>query len=827
VSAGARRERAGADECGSPVKPQPAGTVAASAPGLAADEAAARFERHGANEIARREATPRWRVLLAQLTSPLVLILVGAAVVSALVGAHSDAIAITVIVGVNALIGYVQESRAEQAILALRSLTAARATVVRDGAAKVIAAREVVPGDVLLLEPGDVVAADGRVHEASSLTLIEAVLTGESLPVEKSREPVAPEAPIAERHDRVFMGTTVATGTARVEVTDTAMTTELGRIAHLLAQPDTSATPLQRRLAVLGKVLLYVTVALVGVVALLGWLRGLPWLDLLLISVSLAVSAVPEGLPAVLTVAMALGVRRLAAHRVLVRRLSAVETLGCATVVCTDKTGTLTTGVMALREHWGPKHELLLAASACCDAELQGEGGVGDPTELAILRAAAELGIVRADIERDHPRVRTLPFDTERRRMSVWRADGRCYVKGALESLRPLCASMPEGVTDAADELARDGLRVLAIATGTSTDERELELLGLVGIADAPREEARAAIAAARAAGVHIVMITGDHPLTAEAIARELGIVAQGESVEQRVYARKTAADKTAIVAKLRAAGEIVGMTGDGVNDAPSIREADVGIAMGQAATEVTREAADMILTADDLGGVVAAIREGRIVYDNIRKTVIYLLAGNASGLAMMLFAAAVGWPLPLMPLQLLWLNIMCEPLPGIALAIDPADDDVMRRPPRDPRAPLLDGVAWRHIAWVSLLQAAVAMGAYAWGHQRGELEMARTLAFATLVFGVLLRSFAARSPDKLLWEVGWARNLPLLAVVSFSVLLQITLHTVPLLREWLGLAELTVMELGAALALGFVPVTVVELAKLVARRRRTRAHSG
>ncbi len=794
--------------------------------GLAGHEAGALLERHGPNEITRREATPRWRVLLGQLTSPLVLILLGAAVVSALIGAVSDAIAIAVIVGINAVIGYVQESRAEEAILALRSLTAARATVVRDGSARVIAAREVVPGDVLLLEPGDVVAADGRVHQAATLTLIESVLTGESMPVEKRTEPSIADAPIAERHDRVFMGTTVATGTARVVVTETAMSTELGRIAHLLAQPDTSSTPLQRRLDALGHVLLVATVALVGLVGLLGWMRGLAWYELVMTTVSLAVSAVPEGLPAVLTVAMALGVRRLAAHRVLVRRLSAVETLGCATVVCTDKTGTLTTGVMTLREQWGAdERELLHAAAACCDAELHDDDddGVGDPTELAILRAAKRAGITRAAIEREEPRLRTLPFDTERRRMAIWRASGRCYVKGAVEAVRPLCTRLPEGATEAAEQLARRGLRVLAIARGAQDDESQLELLGLVGLADAPRDEARAAITAARAAGVRIVMITGDHVLTAEAIARELGIVRDGEAVDGLVFARKTAADKTEIVARMRAAGEVVAMTGDGVNDAPSIREADVGIAMGQGATEVTREAADMILTTDDLGGAITAIREGRIVYDNIRKTVIYLLSGNAAGLAMMLLAAAVGWPLPLMPLQLLWLNIMCEPLPGIALAIDAADDDVMRRPPRPPQAPLLDGAAWRHIAFVSLLQAAVAMAAFAWGIARGGVELGRTMAFATLVFGVLLRSFAARHPDKLLWEVGWSRNLSLLVVVSVSCALQLALHTVPLVRAWFGLAPVTLLELAATLALGLVPVTVVELGKLVRRARRPR----
>jgi P-type Ca2+ transporter type 2C len=320
-------------------------------------------------------------------------------------------------------------------------------------------------------------------------------------------------------------------------------------------------------------------------------------------------------------------------------------------------------------------------------------------------------------------------------------------------------------------------------------------------------------------------MITGDHALTAEAIARELGIVADGEATEGRVYARRTATDKTDIVANLRRTGEIVGMTGDGVNDAPSIREADVGIAMGRNATEVTREAADVVLTTDDLRGVITAIREGRVVYDNIRKTVIYLLSGNAAGLAMMLFAAAAGWPLPLLPLQLLWLNIMCEPLPGIALAVDPADDDVMRRPPRHPSAPLLDGAAWRSIGWIASLHAALAMAAFWWGMQRGGLDLGRTLAFATLVFGVLLRSFAARHPEKLLWEIGWLRNASLVLVVLSSIGLQIALHTISPIRRWFGLADVTVFELAATLALGFVPVSLVEIAKLV-RRARSRTPS-
>jgi Ca2+-transporting ATPase len=537
-------------------------------------------------------------------------------------------------------------------------------------------------------------------------------------------------------------------------------------------------------------------------------------------TVSLAVSAVPEGLPAVVTVALAVSVRRLSARRVLVRRLSRVETLGCATVICTDKTGTLTTGVMAVRDIWAQDERgILYAAAACCDAELDGEGGgVGDPTELAILRAAVEHGVQRAAIERAEPRRRVEPFDPDRRRMAVWRASGRVYVKGAAEVLAPMCSELPEGWVQAAEAMASRGLRVLAVAVGTRDDESDLVMLGLIGLADAPRKEAIEAVARSQQAGVRVVMITGDHALTARSIARELGIVVPGVDASELVYARKTAADKTSIVAELRRRGEIVAMTGDGVNDAPSIREADIGVAMGKGATDVTREAADMILTDNDLGGVVTAIREGRIVYDNIRKTVVYLLSGNAAGLLVMLFAAAIGWHLPLLPLHLLWLNVMCEPLPGLALAIDPPDDDVMRRKPRHPEAPLLGRESWLHIAWVAALQAAVSLAAFGWGLAHGDLELARTLAFSTLVFGVLLRSFAARNPDKLLWEVGYARNTLLLVVVTISVGLQLLLLALPWTREVFQLAALTAPQVVAALALGFVPVTIVEVTKLVRR---------
>ena len=423
-----------------------------------------------------------------------------------------------------------------------------------------------------------------------------------------------------------------------------------------------------------------------ALVAVLGFLRGLPRMEVLLSSVSLAVAAVPEGLAAVVTIALALGVQRMASRHVLIRTLPSVETLGCATVICTDKTGTLTTGVMVVRELWGGDHSaLLFAAAACSDAELAADGrsGTGDPTELAILMAAAQRGIDRKAIESERPRVAVEPFDADTKRMSIRRGDGKLYVKGAVEVVLPVCATGTENAVEANAGMARQGLRVLAVAVGEGPGEANLKLLGLVGIADPPRTEAIAAVALARAAGIKTVMITGDHPVTAEAIGRELGILTPADDPAEVVHARATPEDKLRIVREWKARGDVVAMTGDGVNDAPALREAHIGIAMGQTGTEVTREASDMILTDDNFASIVAAVQEGRGIYDNIQKTLVYLLAGNVGELAVMLGASAVGLPLPLLPLQLLWINLVTDGLPALALVGDP-----MRGRPAAPAAP-------------------------------------------------------------------------------------------------------------------------------------------
>jgi len=760
-------------------------------------------------------------LLLAQFKSPLILLLLVASAVSAALGELVDALAIGTIVLLNGFVGFFQESRAEKSVLALRSMTAPRARVIRDGTGVVIPASEVVRGDVLVLEAGDVVAADARLLVANRLTTNEAALTGESTPAEKQAEAAAPDAPLAERHDTVFMGTAVATGTATAEVLAIGMQTELGHIAHLLNSVQRTETPLQRRLATVSGTLIKICGAIVVAVAVLGLLRGQGLLEVFMSAVSLAVAAVPEGLPAVVTIALAVGVQRMAARHVLIRKLPAVETLGSATVICTDKTGTLTTGVMTVRELWGPDHDALIAAGvACCDAELgeDGQGGVGDTTELAILSAGRERGFRRDEVEAQRPRVHENPFDSDRKRMSILRSDGVLYVKGAVESVVPLCISPDPQVHEANRQMAARGLRVLAVATGHGPEEQGLTLLGLVGMADPPRTEVIDAIREARRAGVETVMITGDHPTTAQAIARELGLLAEGEDPAERVHARASPQDKLDIIRSWKDRGAIVAMTGDGVNDAPALREAHIGIAMGRTGTEVTREAASMVLTDDNFASIVAAVREGRGVYDNIKKTLVYLLTGNAGELMVMLFAALLGFPLPLLALQLLWINLVTDGLPALALVMDPPGKHVMSVPPRAPDSEMLGKREWRRILVIGLMDALVTLGVFVWALTHRDVAEARSLAFAVLVFTELFRSFAARSEDLVFWEVGAFTNLRLVAVVVVSVFIQLALHEIPATQQLFELSPLPPWELGLALGLGLVPVTLIELSKLVRR---------
>lgn len=790
--------------------------------GLTSAKAAAKLAALGPNELARAQAASPWKILASQFGSPVIWLLLAACLVSALLGETADAVAIGVIVVINGLVGFFQEYRAERAVIALRSMTAPRARVLRDGQPVIIPARDVVTEDVLLLEAGDLVAADATVLEANALTVNESLLTGESMPVEKVVEPAAAEAPLAERRDTVFTGTAVSNGTGIAEVVAIGMDTELGKIAHLLTSVEDTDTPLEKQLARVSQTLLYLCVGVVGVVAVAGFLRGTHLLDVFLSAVSLAVAAVPEGLPAVVTIALAIGVQRMASRHVLVRKLQAVETLGSANVICTDKTGTLTTGVMAVRELWGPDHQKVLdAATACSEASLNQDerDGVGDPTEIAILLAASERGIRRDDIERSRPRTAVHPFDSERKMMSIRRADGVLYVKGAVEIVLARCIAGTEGAAESNVQMAARGLRVLAVATGATDEERDLRLLGLIGIADPPRTEAIEAVTAARGAGIETVMITGDHPTTARAIAWELGILRPGKAPEEFVHARASPEDKLRIVRSWKTKGAVVAMTGDGVNDAPALREAHIGIAMGRSGTEVTREASDMILTDDNFASIVAAVREGRGIFDNIQKTLVYLLSGNSAELLVMLLAAVFGLPLPLLPIQLLWVNLATDGFPALALVADPVSPDALKRPPRRPNEPILGRSEWLSIAFTGVVQTATTLGTFVWALRSRNLEEARNLAFTVLVFGELFRAFAARSPTRLFWETGAFKNLALLGVVLASVLIQLGIHHIPATRSIFRIGAISLSDCILSLVIGLLPVTFVECGKLVRRR--------
>lgn len=866
--------------------------------GLASPEAAQRLQQAGPNTLRQAHTVSALALLAGQFGSLVIWVLIGAALVSAALGEVIDGLAILAIVLLNALLGFVQEYRAEQSVAALARLAAPKARVVRQGHAAVIAAAEVVCGDILLLDAGDLVAADARLVEAATLRSSEAPLTGESQPVEKRAEICDTDTPLAERHNMVFLGTSVATGSGRALVVATGMDTEVGHIATLLDTASSGATPLQRRLDQVARNLLWACLGIVAAVFALGLLRAVPPFELFLSAISLAVAAIPEGLPAVVTIALALGVQRMVRRHALVRRLPAVETLGCAQVICSDKTGTLTVGAMTARQvatsasifsvsgegyattgtfsadgardraaEEALLDELLRAAAACNDAELWVQDNhplaVGDPTEIALLVVAAKRGITRDLLETEMPRLDVIPFDSDRKRMTVIRqraGQAWAFVKGAPEVVLERCSAIrtPHGVQvltesdrgrmlQTSARMAHEALRVLALAerpldatTSPEVSEQDLIFLGLIGLQDPPRAEALDAVQRCRRAGIRTVMITGDHPDTAHAIARELGILQPGDAVmvgheldllsaqelTQRVagiavYARVTAEHKLRIVRAWKACGAVVAMTGDGVNDAPALKEASIGIAMGLTGTEVTKEAAAIIITDDNFASIVAAVEEGRGIYDNIAKTLAYLLGGNASELAVMFLAALVGWPLPLLPLQLLWINLVTDGLPALALAIDPIDPGVLQRPPRHPEAQLLDWAFCQRLALVGCLTAGVALSAFAYTwYSDHNLAQARDAAFSTLVFAELFRALGARSDTRTVWEVGLWSNIPLCVIVLASLGLQLAIHHLPALQTLFGTTPISLYQCLAWIGLGVIPLLGLELRKVLLRRK-------
>lgn len=789
--------------------------------GLSADDVILSHRKYGRNEIESQVGRSVWRLLAEQFMSPLVLLLLAATALSAALGEWAESSAIAAILVLNAVVGFFQEFKAEKSVQALKQMTAPRATVLRDGKIVVIAASEVAHGDLLLLEAGDIVAADAKIIESANLQINEAILTGESQPALKSATPSLPE-----RQQIAFMGTSITTGNARAEVIAVGMLTELGKIAGLLANTKSPPTPLQTQLKEVGKTLLKVCAGIFLLILILGWIHHRPWLDLVVFAISLSVAIVPEGMPALVTVALALGVRRMAAQNVLVRSLPSVETLGSVSVICTDKTGTLTTGKMRVTEMSGTdRDELIRNAVSCCDAELgeNGESPRGDPTELAILIAAGELGIVKSEIESSNPRIATQPFDATRKRMSIARADNEIYVKGAFETVIPLCDDLQDraAIEAKSEGMTSQGMRVLAIATGMGVAEKNLKYSGLIGISDPPREEAKQAIHDARTAGIEVVMITGDHPTTAAVIAREIGLLLPGENLGERVHARTTPKEKLEIIRGWKRKGAIVAMTGDGVNDAPALQEAHIGIAMGKEGTEVTRQAADLILADDNFASLISAVKEGRSIYQNIRKATVFLLTGNFGELFTVLGASLIGLPLLFSAPHLLWINLVTDSLPALALIADPTPKGIMSVPPRPSTEPLLGKPEWTWIISVGALEGSLVLALFIWTLKHEGVEQARNLAFTTLVLSQLWRSFSARSRTRLFFQVGFRNNLWLLGVVFATASLQIGMHFNHIAQKAFGLKPLTLPDLVTIFGFSIVTAILIELRKLIFSFRR------
>ncbi|MGW0495329.1 cation-translocating P-type ATPase [Streptomyces sp. NPDC003007] len=850
------------------------------ATGLSSDEAARRLELYGPNEIPAEPPTRVWRRVLQQLRDPLILVLLVAAALTIATGDFSDAAVILLVITVNTVVGVVQEVRAEQAVMALSAMSAPAARVVRDGEERSVAAAEVVPGDVVLVAEGDIVPADGDVLAAALLLADESSLTGESVPVEKVSDS-------GEVRGAVSAGTVIVRGHGRVVVTATGAYSALGRIASLLGGAP-GLTPLQHRLVKFGRTLAAVTVALCAVVLALGLVRGQPVELMIVAAISLAVAAVPESLPAVVTLALALGARRMADRHAIVRRLPAVETLGSVTVIATDKTGTLTEGRMAAEQLWtslgeasvvGTGYEpegrvirdgeavtandapdltaLLSVAMLCNDAALEPPShhspewsALGDPTEAALLVAGARLGMDRAALDRELPRLEEIPFDSARKRMTTVhrRPDGgvRIACKGAPESvLRPqILADRPEAVARAAaqaEALARRGYRVLAVASADHegraqpppTWESGLSLLGLVGILDPPRSASEPTITACKRAGIVPVLITGDHPLTARSVAGRLGIATRddevttgdrirtgtaGDLTDVRVYARTTPEQKLDIVQAWRGAGHVVAMTGDGVNDGPALRQADIGVAMGRRGTEVARQAADLVLADDNPATIVAAVEEGRRVYANVRRFLLYALAGGTAEILVMLLGPFLGMPLPLLPAQILWINLLTHGLPGVALGAEPVDPDTMRHPPRPPEESVLGAGLWPRILFMGAFVATVTLVVGVWARETGRpWQSMMFLVLGATQLGVALGSRA---------RPGTLANPFLLVAVGVALSLQAAGVYLPPLRDLLGTEPLPLTDLAIACLLSGLGHVVMRLqARLRPERPPRSAH--
>lgn len=831
--------------------------------GLTSSEASRRLVEVGHNQLNTVQKISPWRIFLDQFTDFMVLVLIGAAIISGLLGEKEDALTIMAIIVLNAVLGFFQEYRAEKSLEALKELTAPLAHVWRDGKVQRVPAKELVPGDIMVLESGDRVSADGRIVEQVNLEVNEATLTGESMAVAKSDEILREANPVlGDQRNMLFAGTVITSGRGKAVVTATGMKTEIGKIAGMISQAEDEATPLQKRLEQLGQWLVFICLGVCAMVGTMGVLRGEPPRQMFLAAVSLAVAAIPEGLPAIVTISLAIGVQKMIKRNAIIRKLPAVETLGCATVICSDKTGTLTQNKLTVTKVWSGQQEYLTSklidqrnkeieiptgikrlfeiGVLCNNAQLEKEEKgrsleyrvIGDPTEGAILAAAAGCGLTSGDLSQKLRREGELPFSSERKRMGVWVSDvsGNHWlmVKGAADVLLERSTGFQNGekvvqlsselkliIKQQIDSWGAEALRVLAVAyrpiePGESRDpsqndpEQGLIFAGLLGMTDPPRPESKQAIEKSRRAGINVKMITGDYPRTAAAIGKQISLLrpegkiitgaeldqlSEGELAEViteiDVFARVSPHHKLRVVKALKRNGAVVAMTGDGVNDAPAIKESDIGVAMGISGTDVTKEASAMVIADDNFATIVAAVEEGRTIYDNIRKFIRYLLSCNMGEILTMFGGILLGLPFPLLPIQILWVNLVTDGLPAIALGMDPAEPGVMSRSPRPPQEGIFSRGLGKKIVLQGLLIGVATLGVYLIQLRGGQsLEAARTAAFATLVFAQLCFVFQCRSEDRSLLENNQLQNPYLLGAVAVSTLMQIGVVYLPWLQK-------------------------------------------
>lgn len=877
--------------------------LGASVEGLSDEDAGRRLERFGPNELREEKGRPRWLIFFDQFKDFLILLLLASTLVSVFIGEIFDAVAIMAIVFMSTILGFLQEYRAERALERLKEMAAPEAMVLREGQERRVPARKVVPGDVILIHPGDKLPADVRLIEQFNLKVDEAPLTGESVPVHKEVASLPPETVLADRKNMLYAGTVVTYGRGKAVVVSTGMETEFGKIAEMIQMVEEEETPLERRMAEIGRWLGVGSVAVVAVISLLGVLRGNELLEMFLWGVSLAVAAVPEALPAVVTGALAIGVQRMARRNAIVRRLPAVETLGCTTFICSDKTGTLTRNEMTVRRIWLDGHTievtgvgyepegtfisgsdpvkdededlrlLLRAAVLCNDAHLAQEGEtwsiVGDPTEGALVVAAAKAGLDKRELDEVYRRIAEVPFTSERKRMStVHETPDQIKIvcaKGAPELLLATCdRRLGEGhpvplgeagrqeILRANERMAADALRVLGIAyrelppAADDFDEEEIEkrliFLGMMAMMDPPRDEVRDALSQSEAAGVQVAMVTGDHELTAEAVAEELEMLPEhratltgaeldrmtGKEFEREVedvavYARVSPQHKVTIVEALKTRGHIVAMTGDGVNDAPALKRADMGVAMGITGTEVTKEASDMVLADDNFATIVAAIQEGRAIYDNVKKYLSYLLSCNVGEILIMFVASLMGLPLPLTAIQILWVNLVTDGLPAIALGVDPAEPDIMVRPPRHPEESVFTLPVKVLIGVVSVLMTMGIIPVFSAVLPREGLVKAQTMAFTMMTMFEMFNAFNCRSQRYSIFKVGVFGNPWLILAVISSILLQAAVVYLPFLQSIFGTAALDPGDWLLITAVSSSALIVVEVGKWTAGRGKER----